>query len=462
MENKSHYGKRVIYSRKNSREEKLKQNKEWRKRRKLREKQGKSVETMTRQGQQAIAVTRGATASARRKSSSPSPKRSVFPEGKEVQVNSAENVARPEANAGAIIGASLLQEKPSAPGAGPKCIASPKDVKQSCFSVPIRQKPTEKLLDMKTGTRGALMLQMARGASVVVTKHVHPPQPRQPVTVNNNWNCGGIKRQRAIEENKKDLKELKPEHLKYFSADPIGSGSYGECFGAHYRGIDVLVKKFKHNSSNGDKERARKNLIHEAQVIKALGDHARLPMIFGVVTESEPLCLVTQFHGVNGHSVTLHQAANTNTLTPPECTEIFLEICVALRHVHTRGYLHNDIKANNVVLERESGSEKYKPFLIDFGKSTKVAGVVSLSSKQMTKIIAPNHGKSYLAPEVLEERRYSTASDVYSLGRMLKAITAIVGFYPSVRPLVKEATSETPSLRPHIDDFMQKLSAVKL
>ena len=70
MENKSHYKKRVIHSRKNSREEKSKQNKEWRKRRKLREKQGKSDETMTRQGQQTIAVTRGATGSARRKSSS--------------------------------------------------------------------------------------------------------------------------------------------------------------------------------------------------------------------------------------------------------------------------------------------------------------------------------------------------------------------------------------------------------
>ena len=94
---------------------------------------------------------------------------------------------------------------------------------------------------------------------------------------------------------------------------------------------------------------------------------------------------MTQFHIENGHSVTLRQAANTNTFTPPDCTEIFLEICVALRHVYTREYLHNDIKANNVVLKLESGSEKYKPFLIDFSKSTKVAGVVYLSSKQMAK-----------------------------------------------------------------------------
>ena len=67
-----------------------------------------------------------------------------------------------------------------------------------------------------------------------------------------------------------------------------------------------------------------------------------------------------------------------------------------------------------------------------------------------------------MAVKGLKERSYSAASDVHSLGRMLKAVSSIVGFYPRVRTLVKEAMSETPSMRPRLDDFKQKLKVVKL
>lgn len=392
--------KRVIRSRKNTRGEKLKQNKEWKKR--VRERQRVSAETTARQ-----------------------------------EANAAANSATNE------------QRKPSSPSQ--KC--SSKDAKQCNSSAAINEKP-EKHLEVKTFTRGAMMLQMARGANVIVNSLFTKPPPRRLLTVNANRNFGRIEKQRAIY-----LKELSPEHLEYLSAHPIGSGSYGQCFSARYRGIDALVKKMKHNETAEEKERAMKNLIHEAEVVSTLGDHDNLPMMLGVVTESEPLYLVTQFHGVEGNSITLHQAADTNTLTPPDCTEIFHEICSALKHVHRQGYLHNDIKANNVVLQPNSKKpEKYKPVLIDFGKSTKAAGG-SVSVQRRKKRTAP--GKSYLAPEVLKDRLYSSASDVYSLGRMLKSIASMVGFYPSVRALVKEATSEIPSLRPRLDDFMQKLNAVK-
>ena len=107
---------------------------------------------------------------------------------------------------------------------------------------------------------------------------------------------------------------------------------------ARCRGIEVIVKKMTHNNTAEGKERARKNLLHEATVVKALGDHERLSLIFGVVTKNEPLCLVTLFHGVRDESITLHQAANASMLTPSDSAEIFLQIlCDALRYVHLRG-----------------------------------------------------------------------------------------------------------------------------
>jgi len=38
-----------------------------------------------------------------------------------------------------------------------------------------------------------------------------------------------------------------------------------------------------HNAKREDQERTRRNLLHEAKVFSALGDHPNLPMIFHVV-----------------------------------------------------------------------------------------------------------------------------------------------------------------------------------
>ena len=159
------------------------------------------------------------------------------------------------------------------------------------------------------------------------------------------------------------LKELNPEHIEYLPQESVGSGSYGQCYCACYREIEIVVKKMMHKDTKEDKLRAKCDLIHEAEVITTLGDHERLPMIIGVVTAQEPFCPVTQFHGANGKSITLHQGASTNMIAPSECLDIFVEICSALNHVHSRAFLHNDIKANNVIIqsvsERKPESDKY-------------------------------------------------------------------------------------------------------
>ena len=153
-------------------------------------------------------------------------------------------------------------------------------------------------------------------------------------------------------------------------------------------------------------------------------------------------------------------AAISNIITSPECLDIFVEICYALKHVHSRGFLHNDIKANNVVLERRADSDRCTPILIDFGKSRKASVYFPPASANRKR--AHEHGKSYLAPEVLKYRQYSTSSDVYSLGRMLKAVSKIMGFYHSLRVVVKSATMEAPSDRAELDQILNTLADIHL
>ena len=47
--------------------------------------------------------------------------------------------------------------------------------------------------------------------------------------------------------------------------------------------------------------------------------------------------------------------------------KVFKQIVDAIHYVHESGWLHNDIKENNVLMHRRS--MEWKPIIIDFGKS---------------------------------------------------------------------------------------------
>ena len=432
--------RRLIYTRRNTNEERLKQKKERKKRRRERDREARNAATRMRQ--EVNQETADPANEARNSEETNAVVNDTRIERLHEEGNNPANDKRID----------QLQEEPNDPANATRI-----GLKKSCSPPP---KPVRS--DVQTSalaySRGAQMLKLARGTRVFPAVGFTEPKTRRMTAAHRHPHP--VEKESEIRKPKTALKELNPDHLEYLSEHAIGSGSYGQCYRARYRGIEVIVKKMTHDNTPEGKEKARRNLLHEATVASALGDHERLPLIFGV-SQNHPFCLVTLFHGVRDESLTLHQAANTSMLTPPESTEIFIQICSALKHVHSRGYLHNDIKANNVVLERNpmAASKKYNPVLIDFGKSTPKAAASSVtpSIKRMTA----EQKKSYLAPEVVKHRLYSAASDIYSLGKMLKAVSRMLGFYPEVRALVKEATAETPSLRPSIDKFMNTLSAVK-
>ena len=72
--------------------------------------------------------------------------------------------------------------------------------------------------------------------------------------------------------------------------------------------------------------------------------------------------------------------------------------------IHERGFLHNDLKSNNVVID---GSEN-KPVIIDFGKSCKI--VKARLRKPKVNIEKSMNKFPHIAPEILCGERQSIAS----------------------------------------------------
>jgi serine/threonine protein kinase len=106
---------------------------------------------------------------------------------------------------------------------------------------------------------------------------------------------------------------------------------------------------------------------------------------------------------------------------------IFDQVAQGLRHAHSRGIVHRDVKPSNVILIRgEEGDDRAK--VLDFGLAEIIVPepVGSADSGPITGTPA------YMAPEQIQGEHMDQRVDVYSLGVML--YQALTGFLPFCAP----------------------------
>lgn len=233
-------------------------------------------------------------------------------------------------------------------------------------------------------------------------------------------------------------REIDPFFVKKISDEPIGSGTFGNVFLAEYRGMKVAVKEMKgKDGSNKETEHCRQEVLHEANILMNLGDHPNLPFLFGICTKHQPFSIVLQFHGTGNKSLTLHKVLRNKLMNMKRTATVFKELAETLHYIHNKGLLHNDLKTNNVIMHcGEQGN--FFLVIIDFGKSKYQSNV------QGYKRTTDN---DYIAPEVKSGAPESTASDVFSFGKMLEKAVVGRSFYPLFLSIVSNTTSSIPSER---------------
>ncbi|KAJ7384810.1 hypothetical protein OS493_019487 [Desmophyllum pertusum] len=198
----------------------------------------------------------------------------------------------------------------------------------------------------------------------------------------------------------------------------LGYGTFGSCYLVHFRGYLVTVKEFKVRK-NISLNKIKKEVRNEAAMIIHLGDHRCLPLLFGVVTRRERFRLVTQFHVEKNKSLTLSRAMWKAELSKQSWLLILKRIIDGLSHIHKRAILHNDLKTNNVVLEKRKGELELNPVIIDFGKARFISDPKSLMSLPVAKQCAYRKNYPHIAPEIVSgEGMQSILSDIFSFGKI--------------------------------------------
>jgi len=150
----------------------------------------------------------------------------------------------------------------------------------------------------------------------------------------------------------------------------------------------------------------RQLLKHELKVAKSL-DHPTVIRIDRLVEDAGPPHLVME---IFPHDNLKKQIAAGVEALAPKLQRIVTEIALALDHMHGRGWVHRDLKPDNVLVAPD-GQVK----LIDLAIAAKAAGMLGLFGAKPPAQGTP----SYMSPEQIRGASLTPRSDVYSFGCLL-------------------------------------------
>jgi WD40 repeat protein/serine/threonine protein kinase len=201
---------------------------------------------------------------------------------------------------------------------------------------------------------------------------------------------------------------------RYTLLEPIGEGGYGTVFMAEQTSPVHRRVALKIIKAGMDTRQVIARFEAERQAL-AMMDHPNIAKVHdaGVTDAGRPYFVMEL---VNGTPITKY--CDEHRLLPRERLELFVQVCHAVQHAHTKGIIHRDLKPTNVLVALYDGEPV--PKVIDFGVA-KATGQ-QLSERPMFTGFGDVIGTlEYMSPEQAEltQLDVDTRSDIYSLGVLL-------------------------------------------
>lgn len=200
----------------------------------------------------------------------------------------------------------------------------------------------------------------------------------------------------------------KYKRLKY-----LGKGSYGAAILVELRSNPsqrFVIKEIVIGHLKPAEQTAAKS---EADVLHQM-NHSNITMYIESFVENAKLYIVMEnADGGDLATAIQNRRKDMKYWDEEEVMRIFVQICLALKHVHNANILHRDLKSQNIFL-----TSKGVVKLGDFG----IAKVLDATDDQARTQIGTPY---YLSPEICESKPYGRESDVWSLGVLLYELIAL-------------------------------------
>jgi predicted Ser/Thr protein kinase len=216
----------------------------------------------------------------------------------------------------------------------------------------------------------------------------------------------------------------------------IGRGGMGIVYLARDRRLERLVAIKTLPPHLAADEGVRQRFLRETRMAGALS-HSNIVPVHGADELDGHAFFVMGF--VDGDSLAAHVRAE-GRLEPRRVAEILRDVAGAIDHAHTRGIIHRDIKAENILIERATG----RAMVTDFGIARLAEAAPITATGQMLGTV------HYVSPEQVCGDPIDGRSDLYSLG--VVGFLALSGTFPfdaelASAVLVAHVNKPAPPLR---------------
>ena len=220
----------------------------------------------------------------------------------------------------------------------------------------------------------------------------------------------------------------------YRIVERIGRGGMGIVYKAEQVDLQREVALKVLSEENGTDKEFINLFVHEARASAKL-NHPHIVQVYDVKRHGTVYYFSMEY--VSGGS--LQDLLNQDRkIEPDRAIQMILDASRGLEYAHSKGFVHRDIKPDNLMISEE-GQIK----IADLGLARRVDEKVGPSEEHV--VFGTPH---YIAPEQVLGRPADFRSDIYSLGstayRMLAGTTPYQA--PGIRDLVSKKVKEDPKL----------------
>ena len=186
----------------------------------------------------------------------------------------------------------------------------------------------------------------------------------------------------------------------------IGQGGFSEIYESQWLGIPVAVKVIFDPKITEALLEEFNNEIEKLFILR----HSYIIQLYGITEKekSQKLAVITELAPKGSLFDYLHKNQKTkNNLSLDFKNRITKQLICTMAYIHSRGYVHRDLKTQNILLDKNLDMK-----MCDFGL-TKLKSELNSGSGQFAGT------PCYMAPELFDRKYYDDKVDVFAFGTVL-------------------------------------------